>query len=948
MYNSENKPKSKLKFYHIILFGCILGVILMMNSNYVNNKRAEFKLNKEKREFFDKIVYGRKLQGDDNTPTVNNQNSNNNNINNNNILLEDDEIEVYETDVVCSRASQELIDYYNGTSTLKDLGISEGNMDCEDKDQDYMQALISIVKNLVGGGSDDDDEDSKGNLINNENNQNQNQQEEQADMNGGPEIGLRNLLEFDEEMKNNLITYLKRILPIVVFFALSILCIFGWIICCFCNCCNCCCCCCCKKSGCKIPCFIWTLLLYALVVATCFYGMSRTSTIFTGLANTECSILRFFDEILFGEMKQTTPRWAGIEGINNILSELSSVIRNMGPSTYQALEDGLNLIQEEEEAFEDRLKGAGEDFYDNGNYKDGIYSIDYSQRNNYLEWSKKVAGIRERAEVYKYKDRCVLDVIKQFGRFVPDNDDPSKGKYEPNISVLYAWNYEYSTIAEVANENLQTAKDGFKDILDDNLDTIQETLDDAQSKFDDLKKPFDNIYDEIASALYDYSSLIDDYGKLGIKLVFLALALINIILAVLMFLICMCSGKMCVNCCCCRCMCKFLTHILWNVLALLMIVTFLVGSILALVGRIGGDMMSVISYVVSIDNFKSENPILLNKLGQANQYLNVCLNGDGDIATELNISGSIGSFDEINVAQASIEQAINNFSSVLELHLAYNQAKEFYDKRVNYETDEILLLNVRNETESPALKILLEKLNDKINVFSEVNKEKWSITEGDKTKSCGPADDDDDTISNNEILDPSICKPSYRDWIINLDSTNEDNMDIRNYAQLVTDIVDTIENLKNEGEFMETIDNLKEGYQRYLSSFITVLKDFNETINSITGILEEYIGKNSNETFSFLNGKFIGTNLKIVLKYLKYSLGKDVYTVGICLAIVGCSLIFSISSTILTIVIINVDIDQNKLMAQQEEIAEFANEDDDILERKRRKSHSRRRSKRNY
>ena len=935
MYNSENMPKSKLKFYHIILFGCLLGVILMMNSNYVNNKRAEFKLNIEKRDLFNKIIYGRKLEGDD-TPGANNQN-------NNNILLEDDEIEVYETDEVCSRASQELIDYYNGTSTLKDLDISEGNLECEDKDKDYMQALISLVKNLLGEGKDDDEEE--GNLINNEN-QNQNQNGEHP-INNDPEIGLRNLIEFDEEMKNNLITYLKRILPIVVFFALSLLCIFGWIICCFCNCCNCCCCCCCKKPGCKIPCFLWTFILYALAVATCLYGVSQTSNVFTGLANTECSILRFFDEILFGEMKQTTPRWAGIEGINNILNELSSVIRNMGPSTYQALEDGLDLIQEEEEAFEDRLKGAGEDFYDDGNYKEGIYSIDYSKRSNYLEGSGTENGITARFEIYKYKDRCVLDVIKQFGRYVPDINDPSKGKYEPNISFLYGWNLEYSTIAEVANENLQTAKDGFKDILNDNLDTIQETLDDAQNKFNDLKKPFDNIYDEIASALYDYSTLIDDYGKEGIKLCFLALALINIIIAVLLFFICMCSGKMCVNCCCCRCMCKFLIHILWNILALLMIVTFLVGSILALLGRIGGDMMSVISYVVSIDNFKSENPVLLNKLGEANQYLNVCLNGDGDIAAELNISDSIGSFDEINSAQASIEQAINNFSSVLELNLAYNYAKEFYEKRVNYETDEILLINVKNETESPLLSVLLTRLNDKINTFTSI-KEKWNITEGDKSKSCGPEDNDDDNISNNQILNPLICKPSYRDWIMNLDTTDIDNKDIQNYAELVTDIIDAVENLRNRGEFMETIDNLKEGYQKYLGSFIVVLKDFNETINSITGILEEYIGKNANETFSFLNGKFIGTNLKIVLKYLKYSLGKDVYTVGICLCIVGCSLIFSISSTILTLVIINVDIDNKKDMAQQEEIAEFATENDDILERKRKRNHSKRRSKHKY
>ena len=113
---------------------------------------------------------------------------------------------------------------------------------------------------------------------------------------------------------------------------------------------------------------------------------------------------------------------------------------------------------------------------------------------------------------------------------------------------------------------------------------------------------------------------------------------------------------------------------------------------------------------------------------------------------------------------------------------------------------------------------------------------------------------------------------------------------------------------------MSTINNLLYSYQNYLGSFIEVLKDFNQTINSITGILEEYIGNNSTNTFSFLNGKFIGTNLKIVLKFLKYSLGKDLYTVGVCLIVVGCSLILSISSTILLIVIINIGLKEDMNM----------------------------------
>ena len=913
MLDEEYNYKSKLKFYHIILLGCLFGAILMANSNYVNNKRMEIKLDKEQGKLFNNNMSRRKLEQS--------------------VPVAEEEEEVYATDEVCSKGSQELIDYYNNSATLEDLGIKEGGIQCEDKDKDYMQALISILKNLLGAdGDDEEEEDPEG--------------DEDPD-----QRRLRNTFELDEKMKNNLITYLKRVLPLVVALAMSILCILGWIICCFCNCCNCCCCCCCKKSGCKIPCFIWTFLLYAGVVAVCVYGLTQTNKIFVGLANTECSFMRFFDEILFGEMKQTTPRWAGIEGINNILTDLSNVISEMGPSTYQSLESGVDNIEEEQEAFEDMLKNAGDRFYDNGNYRDEIYSKEYKNDEYYLNGVDKIEGVYKDAKLFYYEGRCVLDLIYLFGRY-----DPETAKYEPNTSILYLWNFEYSTIANEAGQHLQIAKDGFKDILEDNLDDINETLADAQSKFNDLKDPIDNVYNKIFSKLYDYSVVIDDYGRQGVKLVFGALALINILLAVFMFLICMCSGKMCVNCCCCRCFCKLFTHILWNVLALLMIVTFLVGAIVGLIGKIGGDMMGVLSFIMSEENFNDPNPVILDKLGSAIQYLNCCMNGDGDIAGLLNISDQIGSFDDINVAQASIETAIQNFSQILRLHFAYDYAKQYYENRIHFAEhpnddppDVITAINIKNQTRSLPFAELIKQLNDRISKYTPETKEKWDMVNGDKSKECGSQNSDDGTIQPNTVFHPSTCKPRDRDWIQGLNQNDNDiiKKDIKNYADLVSDVADMIENLEKREEFSDIIETLFQGYQRYLSSFIDVLREFNGTINSITGILEEYVGKNTNETFSFLNGKFIGTNLKIVLKYLKYSLGKDLYTVGLCLVVVGCSLIFSISSTILTIVIINVDIDVNKEFVKEEEINELETEQDRLQESKRRKrkSLSRRKSK---
>ena len=63
-----------------------------------------------------------------------------------------------------------------------------------------------------------------------------------------------------------------------------------------------------------------------------------------------------------------------------------------------------------------------------------------------------------------------------------------------------------------------------------------------------------------------------------------------------------------------------------------------------------------------------------------------------------------------------------------------------------------------------------------------------------------------------------------------------------------------------------------------------------------------------------------------MLKYLKSALGGDVKTVGICLLVVGCSLALSISATILMIVIINVDIENNKKKTElKPRIVEYKN-----------------------
>ena len=99
------------------------------------------------------------------------------------------------------------------------------------------------------------------------------------------------------------------------------------------------------------------------------------------------------------------------------------------------------------------------------------------------------------------------------------------------------------------------------------------------------------------------------------------------------------------------------------------------------------------------------------------------------------------------------------------------------------------------------------------------------------------------------------------------------------------------------------------------------MEAFKGILKNITSKLRKYINKDQG-FFSFIDCKFIGTNLKVMLKYLKSILGGNVKTIGLCLSIVGCSLILSISSTILLIVIINVGIDENKKKEEMEKMQE--------------------------
>ena len=226
----------------------------------------------------------------------------------------------------------------------------------------------------------------------------------------------------------------------------------------------------------------------------------------------------------------------------------------------------------------------------------------------------------------------------------------------------------------------------------------------------------------------------------------------------------------------------------------------------------------------------------------------------------------------------------------------------------------IILLNDKDK--KIYLDNIIKSLNDSIGTN---NNEKWDKINGDQSFICN-------TIENgspqNNKLHPWTCEPNKRKWVSDCSTSNE----IKNYANIATDIINLLKNANgtniNGRSYYDVINGLKDEYTEYLNSYLDALGFFGEVTRDIIEVLHVAIGDNDG-AFDFLNGKFIQTNLKVILKYLKDSLGKDFYSVGLCLLIVGCSLILSISSTILLIVIINADVENNKKLAENTEIPNY-------------------------
>ena len=610
------------------------------------------------------------------------------------------------------------------------------------------------------------------------------------------------------------------------------------------------------------------MILYTLVLSLSFFELSQSNSIFVGLADTECSILKFIDEVLEGETKKAKPKWSGINEITGLFQDTITQIQNLTPDNKNILSTEKDNASSAKDSFETALQ---------------YYSTNFLPSNN-PDYKQVLNG-----------QNYYLDIIYNFGNFTKGNSETISSAEPPN-SFVSKWYQEFKLISENSEKQMGIALENYGQ-LEESKDSAESTLNQGISSINDIEESFNDIKEQISGIIISYSGKIDQNGKIAFKVILSVYMILDLGIIVNINFLMFFSYKCYRKCCCLRCLLKLLLHIFWNILAALTSFILFFGCIFILFGTVGKDLISVVSFLVSDKNLNQEEPIFF---GQVKNYLSKCINGNGDISYD--IFGDIDSMDNIDKLRNAANE-INNITEDMEYlkanPRAYKDYKEDYENRINYTIDNFELINL-GEGSNLNFRTYLNNLNS--DIASSKNHE-WNIS----CSSSHSCDSPENSNTEHLCINPNTCEnKDITDWY---SDTGNNNINVINAfiksikmsksSSISNTTVDTTE-MKETNNIEVILEDLKIKYNSFIQTQIDSLTKFSDNINQLAEIFNRFDGeRNRNNIYSIINCKFIGKNVKVILKNFEELLGNIIYTVGICLEISGISMLISIALTIL-------------------------------------------------
>ena len=649
---------------------------------------------------------------------------------------------------------------------------------------------------------------------------------------------------------------------------------------------------CCKNKCCKKVICILIPFIYLVIFVLAIVAMATAALTVQKFSGTICVGLQLVDTFIEGEIRNVHPKWSGVFIVSDTLEKLGNMTSINNIDMVKTIDKNkLNYVQKYKEWIT---------FLNNSNNKhlDNYFYIK-DPKMSLTDEEKEIKLSPEHA--YKWGPFNKTDTILND---IYSHDEEGVNKIDNIISVLENSLYsllgcDYDEEGNIQCQDNTVISQAFKKGAEI-INKIKDPISNIKTK---ITTPVQNIYDQVNSTII---------GIFSVVMVFVILYCIIIELLLSVF----CCSKKCK--CIAGCL-KWILCFIYYTSIFIVIIGFVVGIVIGVLGSLVKNMTQVVEYITSTDNLNSETPKIFGKSDYI-KYLDVCLNGNGDMAAALGLTESCESIDNITEISEDTEDLKNetNFTSPMIDYYRYylGNLTDTYLNTIFYNVNE------KNE--------ILYNIDEKI---KEINKYVSGEYAENKEANCfinetwSKNNESDGYIYNSEypipdkttryliyLYDKELDKANLENRYNNACPTNGHPYSkvsdaSTSFNNLFKDIKTNILSDKFKQNYLNDLDELNRLFGEKNTYLLNILNDASSPIDNIEKTFTSYISGNEN-IFSFLNCKFVGENKLLLMNILYTSLGVYLDLFGTVTSIL--SLFIFIGIICILIVIKNTKLDSKE------------------------------------
>lgn len=355
-----------------------------------------------------------------------------------------------------------------------------------------------------------------------------------------------------------------------------------------------------NAGNCKLILFGFSLVLYIGSLISSIFGLIYLKKSKNSINDSTCFLTQFFEHFIYGEENMNFPKWVGTNTILKTLSDTNNFIETLN---YDEIFSNYEEILSQNQIFITQLNEM-------------ITKPIKSPINDNWKFIPKF--------FYQYNN--INNISSTIGQIY----------YEYDISVIESI------------DNLTKLKNQF-DIINNERENLLNSLNDIYSIFSQLENTIINANDKITDYILKINKKYNNiFIKFGMVLFIFLIIFPSISIISFTFFI---FYKIQFT--------NISIQIFWNFCILICLVSLILGSIFGIISTISLESIPAISYLLS-SNYLKKNDNQFNGNEIISNYLDTCLNDDGNLYSKMKISESklYLIYDLLNISKKVNKQEI--------------------------------------------------------------------------------------------------------------------------------------------------------------------------------------------------------------------------------------------------------------------------------------------------